>query len=212
MSLVVKICGVTSVEDALAAVDAGADWVGLNLWPNSKRHLTLERALPIARALQGKAVRVGVFVNATRAQVQEALDTLALDRLQFHGDEDPAFIASFGGRAIAVVRVGGDGTDAIAAAARAGTDPVLLDTQNSGYGGSGTAFDWAIATHIVSAGTRAMIAGGLRPDNVAEAVIQVGPVGVDVAGGVEHLDGRKDPIRMQDFVRRAKQAAATRGR
>jgi phosphoribosylanthranilate isomerase len=203
LSLVVKICGLTRPEDAEAAVAAGADWIGLNFWPRSRRHVTLERALEIAAAVPGDVVRVGVFVNAAAPAVEEIARRVGLDLVQLHGDEDPEYCQAFAGRYLRALRLS-DASDLPAIERFAGSDTVLLDTPSPGYGGSGATFDWSLARAAKAYGKRILLAGGLTPENVAQAVREVRPFGVDVAGGVEATPGIKDHDKLRRFVDAAK--------
>jgi phosphoribosylanthranilate isomerase len=201
----VKVCGITRPQDAEAAVDAGADYIGLNFWSRSRRHVTVERAIEIAAVIPGDVKKVGVFVNAPATQVVEIAARVGLDLVQLHGDEEPAYAAALGRPYVRALRV------ATAADLRAIADYpaaafILLDTPSPGYGGSGKTFDWSLAAGARASGARFFLAGGLDPDNVAGAVRQVRPHGVDVAGGVESAPGVKDPDRMRRFVDAAKGA------
>ncbi|HKA88846.1 MAG TPA: phosphoribosylanthranilate isomerase [Haliangiales bacterium] len=199
--MMVKICGITRIEDARVAVAAGADWIGVNLWPRSRRYVPLERAREIAAAAAG-VVRVAVFVNAPRADIEAAL--AFVDLVQLHGDETPADCAPFAGRLVRALRA----PDAAAMDAFP-TDLILLDTPSPGYGGSGRTFDWSLAAAAVARGKRVILAGGLDPDNVAAAVRAVRPFGVDVASGVEAAPGIKDADKVRRFVAAAKAAKET---
>lgn len=202
--MIVKICGITRVEDAEAAVAAGADWIGLNFWPRSRRYLQIEQAIQIAAAVPGDVKKVGVFVNAPAPAVEEAATRVGLDLIQFHGDEEPAFCdgGPFAGRYLRAIRVrdAGDLRDLD----RYATDLFLLDAPSAGYGGSGQTFDWSLARSAKRPGKKILLAGGLTPDNVAEAVREVRPYGVDVAGGVERAPGIKDHAKIGAFIDAAK--------
>ncbi len=203
MPVKVKICGVCTVEDARAAVAAGADFLGLNFHPRSPRCVTIEAARAIADAVPGTAL-VGVFVDAPRARVEEVAGAVGLSALQFHGDEDAAYCRGWGRRTIKALRAR-PGDDLSALAARYPTDYLLLDTFVAGQpGGTGVALDPATATGLPA--TRLFVAGGLRPDTVAEVVRAVRPFAVDVASGVEASPGRKDHAKVEEFIRRAKAA------
>lgn len=204
VGLIVKICGVTTAEDAEAAVAAGADWLGLNFWPRSRRHVDAERAVEIVAALPRGVVKVGVFVNAPAPEVEAIAARVGLDLLQFHGDEDAAYLAGFAGRHVRALRVR-DAADLRALDGLA-TDTVLLDAASDGYGGSGHTFDWALARQAGAPGRRLILAGGLTPENVAQAVREVRPFGVDVASGVERAPGVKDHDKVRRFVTAAKEA------
>jgi phosphoribosylanthranilate isomerase len=199
----VKICGVCSVDDARAAVAAGADFIGLNFHPASPRAVTVERACAIADALPGTAL-VGVFVDAARDRVEEVASRVGLAAVQFHGDEDVDYCRGWPWRVIKALRAR-SGTDLAAEARRYDVDYVLVDTFVAGRpGGTGVALDPAVATGLPA--ERLFVAGGLRPDTVADVVRALRPYAVDVASGVEERPGRKDHGKVEDFVRRAKNA------
>ncbi|MEA2626780.1 MAG: phosphoribosylanthranilate isomerase [Candidatus Binatota bacterium] len=204
MSVRVKICGVTRREDALAAVDAGADAIGVNLWPGSKRCVAVEEAAAIVEGLPEGVLSVGVFVNAPRAAIAEAVRVAGLGAVQLHGDESPEDCTGWSVRVIKALAAR-DGRALADVAASYAADFVLVDAYVPGeYGGTGTTFPWDRVAGL--APERLFLAGGLTPENVAEAVRQVGPYAVDVAGGVESRPGIKDPEKMREFVRHAKAA------
>jgi phosphoribosylanthranilate isomerase len=199
----VKICGVRTVADARAAVDSGADFLGLNFHPASPRCLDEDAAASIAAAVSGVRL-VGVFVDAPRAQMERLASRLALWGVQLHGDEEPAACRGFGTRTIKAIRAR-PGEDLAARAAPYDTDYLLLDTFVAGQpGGTGVALDLARGRGIAS--ERLFVAGGLRPETVAEAVRTLRPFAVDVASGVESAPGIKDHGKIEDFIRRAKAA------
>ena len=203
MSVVVKICGVRTVADARAAVDAGADLLGLNFAPASPRRLDVEAAVALAKAVPDVPL-VGVFVDAGRAQVIQIAAAVGLAGLQFHGDETPADCRGFTQWTVKAIRAR-PGEDLAARAAEYDTDFILLDTFVPGAaGGTGVPLDPDAARGIPRA--RLFLAGGLRPDTVAAAVRAVRPHGVDVASGVERSPGVKDHDKIQAFVRAAKAA------
>jgi len=192
--MIVKICGVTRVIDALLAVSAGADWIGINMWPGSKRYVPLALARDIAAAVP-TLVRVVVLVHPSPSDVDAALGFA--DLVQFHGEETPAECAPFANQFIKAVRPGADLTGYA-------TDLFLFDTPSEGYGGSGRTFDWKLA---VAPGRRVLLAGGLTADNVGEAVRVARPFGVDCATGVESAPGIKDADKVRRFVDAARAAA-----
>jgi len=197
----VKICGVTSLDDALACVDAGADAIGFNFWPQSKRHIPVDQAAVIAKRLPPNIRTVGVFVNPTEPDVERAFGSGAIDLAQLHGDETPDFCQRFAGRYIKALRL--RDASSLERMAEYRCDLVLVDADRAGYGGSGERADVALATQAAMA-RRVILAGGLTPDDVAEAIAQVKPYGVDVAGGVEREPGVKDWIKVAAFVKEAK--------
>lgn len=199
----VKICGVCTPEDARAAVAAGADFVGLNFHPASPRHVTPEAACEIAQAVAGAAL-VGVFVDAPRARVEEIAARVGLSALQFHGEEDADYCRGWGWRTIKAIRAR-PGVDLAVLAARCPTDYLLLDSFVGGRaGGTGVALDPACAGGLPAA--RLFVAGGLRPETVAQVVRTLRPFAVDVASGVEARPGSKDHAKVEEFIRRAKAA------
>jgi phosphoribosylanthranilate isomerase len=203
MPVKVKICGVCTPGDAEAAAGAGADFLGLNFHPASPRRVTLDAAREIAHAVRGTAL-VGVFVDAARALVEDVAAGVGLAALQFHGDEDPEYCRGWAWRTIKGIRAR-PGVDAAALAGRYAVDYVLLDSFVPGRaGGTGLALDPAAAAGL--APERLFVAGGLRPETVADVVRRLRPFAVDVASGVEHRPGRKDHGKLEEFIRRAKDA------
>ena len=207
MSVTVKICGITSEADALAAAEAGADAIGLMFYEGSPRHVTLEQAKAISAALPQHVMRVGVFVNAEEAFVHQALTECMLNILQFHGDETPEECSRYPVMTLKAFRVQGEETLAeLEAYPSAG---YLLDAYvKDALGGTGATFNWDLAVRAQEFGKPIFLAGGLTPENVAEAVRKVQPFGVDVSSGVESEPGRKDAEQMRTFVAAAKGALA----
>jgi phosphoribosylanthranilate isomerase len=216
----IKICGITTAEDALAVARAGADAIGVNFYPGSPRRVTLRQARAILEVVPPGVVKVGVFVDVEAAAVCRACDELGLDLLQLHGDEPPARLAELGGRPVMkAFRLGPAGLKPVAEYLRQcrslGCLPelILLDAQVPGaYGGTGQVADWAAARHYPSEiGKPPMVlAGGLRADNVAAAIRATGAAAVDTASGVEASPGRKDLAAVAAFVRAAREALAGR--
>ena len=203
MPVKVKICGVCTAEDARAAVTAGADFLGLNFHPGSPRYLDPERAREVAEAVPG-AMLVGVFVDAPRARVEEIAARVGLAAVQFHGEEDGDYCRDWPWRTIKALRAR-PGDDLVDLAARYATDYLLLDSFVPGRpGGTGVTLDPARAAGLPS--DRLFVAGGLRPDTVADVVRALRPYAVDVASGVEERPGRKDHGKIEEFIRRAKAA------
>jgi len=205
----VKICGITTRRDALAAVDAGADMLGFNFYPRSKRYIPPEKCVRIVSTLAQYTARVqlvGVFVNATPAEIAAIADDCHLDLVQLSGDEPPEFLAAIGDGAFRGIRPTSP-EEAHADATRfARTVPpaFLVDAYHPGeYGGTGHTGDWELARKL-AAQYPILLAGGLNPDNVAAAIDQVRPWGVDVASGVESSPGRKDAAKMKAFVQAAR--------
>ena len=206
MSTRVKICGITNLGDALAAVEAGADALGFVFYAPSKRYVTPEQAGEIIRKLPPFVTTVGLFVNADVDFVESVLATAQLDLLQFHGDESNADCVRFGRPFIKALRVKPDLDLMQAFSAYPDARGILLDAYRPGVpGGTGEVFDWdLIPDEIAGAIT---LAGGLNATNVARAVAAVGPYAVDVSGGVEAAPGQKDGAKVSAFVEAAKTAA-----
>ncbi len=202
-AVLVKICGITRLEDGLAAARLGADWLGFNFWPRSRRYLPPADAAPIVAALPPGVVPVGVFVDPSRDELLAAIRDSGVRAVQLHGDEPPELCASLPVPVVKGLRVR-DARD-LAALAAYEVQGFLLDSATPGYGGSGTPFDWSLAV-AAAATVPIWLAGGLTPENVGEAVRRVRPFGVDVASGVESAPGVKDLARVEAFIRNAKAA------
>jgi phosphoribosylanthranilate isomerase len=196
----VKICGITQIEDGLTAARQGADAIGLVFYPPSPRHVSLATAISIATALPPFVSTVGLFVNQQADEVKAVLSGLRLDMLQFHGDETPAFCASFGVPWLKAVRVK-PGVDLVQCAqdfreARG----LLLDAFVAGTaGGTGQTFDWGLIPADLP--MPVILSGGLDPTNVQAAIEQVKPWAVDVSSGVEANKGIKDAAKIAAFMR-----------
>jgi len=206
MSVKVKICGITTVADGLAAAEAGADLVGLMLYEKSPRYITVEAARDIARQLPPFVLKVGVFVNPSENQVLRSIGECGLNLLQFHGDEPPEFCVQFGVMSVKAFRV----RDANSLEALPGytTDAWLLDAYSPDQpGGTGVTFNWDLAIDAKRFGKPIFLAGGLTPENVGEGVRKVRPFGVDVSSGVEASPGRKDPVKVRAFVQAVRDAS-----
>jgi phosphoribosylanthranilate isomerase len=198
----IKFCGITSVADAAAAADLGADAIGLILVPQSPRALPIARAAQIAQALPPFVTRVALFRDATAADVRAALTDIAIDVLQFHGDESPVYCAQFERSWIKAVPMGAL-TDAAALEAFLqdfrGASGFVFDSHGGGQsGGSGHTFDWGRIP--VRCPRPVILAGGLMPGNVAAAVRSVRPWAVDVSSGIESAPGIKDHAKMRIFI------------
>jgi phosphoribosylanthranilate isomerase len=191
----VKICGITNYEDAIAAVDMGADLIGFNFYEKSPRYVTPQRAAQIINKLPAFVDCAGVFVNAPFDYIRDIMDICQLGWVQFHGDESPQFCELFltvSVKTIKAMRVR-DKSD-IEKANDYFTDAILLDAfQEGNYGGTGLRFDWNIIGHISK---RVFLAGGINPDNVT-AAISPGVYGIDVCSGIEAEPGKKDHQKMQ---------------
>ncbi len=203
MPVKVKICGICSVDDARASVAAGADFLGLNFHPDSPRHVDVTHATALARAAEGAAL-VGVFVDAPRAWVEDIAERVGLALLQFHGDEAPEYCRGWRWPIIKAIRPR-SGEDAVALAVRFEVAYILVDSDVPGQpGGTGRAIDPMRVRGLDPA--RVFVAGGLRPETVAEVVRTVRPFAVDVASGVEERPGKKDHGKVEAFIRYAKSA------
>jgi indole-3-glycerol phosphate synthase/phosphoribosylanthranilate isomerase len=207
----VKICGITTRQDALAAVDAGADMLGFNFYPQSKRYVPPEQCVRIVSFLAQYTARVqlvGVFVNTPRAEIEAIADDCHLDLVQLSGDEPPELLQALGPRAFKSIRPTSPEearTDA-ARFARSASPALLVDAYHpSEYGGTGHTGDWELAQKLATQ-YPILLAGGLTPNNVAAAVAQVHPWGVDVASGVESRPGKKDAAKMTAFVQAARKS------
>jgi len=191
----VKICGLTNYDDAIAAMDMGADLLGFNFYPDSPRYVTPAQAMDIINKLPGFIDIAGVFVNASIERIHEINAACQLDWVQLHGDEDPDFcrsLLSHNVKTMKAIRVK-DQTD-IERADSFFTDAVLLDAFDPDkYGGTGLTFDWNVIGHISK---RVFLAGGINPDNAAEAV-RLGVYGIDVCSGIEAEPGKKDHGKMK---------------
>jgi phosphoribosylanthranilate isomerase len=203
MSVRVKICGITSLDDARAALNAGADALGLMFYEPSPRNLSLKEAARIAAALPPFIARVGVFVDAPEQFVRDAISACGLDAVQFHGKESPDYCARFQTKVIKAFRMRDAST--LAVLPKYVTHAWLLDSFVSGQqGGTGAVFNWDLAVQAQTLGKPIVLAGGLTPENVTEAIAKVRPCAVDVSSGVESAPGKKDARRIRAFVAAAK--------
>ncbi len=195
----VKICGLTNYDDAIAAVEMGADLLGFNFYPKSPRFITLEKAAQIINKLPGFVNVAGVFVNAPFDEILEVIRQCQLNWVQLHGDESPQFCRDFlslNVRTMKAIRVK-DEKD-IEKVNDFFTDAILLDAFDpEKYGGTGLTFDWNVIGHI---GKRIFLAGGINPENAAEAV-KLGVYGIDVCSGVEAEPGKKDHKKMKELFK-----------
>ena len=200
----IKICGITNIDDALMAIDAGADALGFNFVPNTPRYLKdTKAAAKIIEQLPPFITTIGLFVNADAEVIQGTADECNLDMLQLHGEESPQFCQSLNHRIIKAVRIKNESSVSHLSDYR--VSGYLLDTYVKGVlGGTGVAFDWQLAVKAKQYG-QIILAGGLDPDNVASAVEQVRPYGVDVSSGVEASPGRKDPVKVGAFIQNVKE-------
>ena len=210
----VKICGLTNLEDALAAAEAGADMLGFNFYPGSSRYIEPARCAAITETLRAEnvtALKVGVFANVPAATIARILQVCSLHLAQLHGDEPPALLEELEGRAFKAIRPQTP-DEAVAAVRRyalmrRGDGPALLvDAYKAGqYGGTGSVGDWSLAKTLAEE-VPILLAGGLTPDNVGAALVQVRPWGTDVASGVESRPGHKDPQKLEAYMRAVRNA------
>ncbi len=200
----VKICGITNPEDAHGAIDAGADALGFNLWPGSKRHILLDENAAWMTTLSPFVTRVAVLVNASFEEARRVAAHPAIDLVQFHGDESRDYLLEFaqlGHPFIVAIRLAN-----AAQAAQAHDLPtrhLLIDAEVPGsYGGTGKMIDFPLARAFMTQNPQAavILAGGLNPENVGLAIAEVRPFAVDVASGVEASSRRKDPEKMRSFI------------
>lgn len=200
----VKICGITRVEDALAAARQGAHAIGLVFYERSPRHLSIAQAAQLAAVLPPFVTTVGLFVDAEPPFVREALAAVPLDLLQFHGDESPEYCAQFGRPYLKAIRVKA-GVDLLQCAARFSTaKALLLDAYVAGVpGGTGATFDWELIPGNLP--LPVILSGGLNAENVAAAIERVRPYAVDVSSGVEAAKGIKDAAKVAAFINEVKQ-------
>ncbi|KFI23199.1 phosphoribosylanthranilate isomerase [Nitrosococcus oceani] len=196
----VKFCGITRREDAIQAIRLGADAIGLVFYPESPRAVSPQQAYQIVRELPPFVTVVGLFVNAASCYLQQILDKVPIDILQFHGEESPEECGYYGRSYIKAIRMA-EGVD-LPSLARSyeSASALLLDAYQAGVpGGTGRAFDWRRIPKNFSKAV--ILAGGLTPENIAQAVRQVRPYAVDVSGGVERIKGVKDVAKMAAFMR-----------
>lgn len=200
----IKICGIKTLKDALAAIDAGADLIGFNFYPKSPRHIDVGNCRDIMSVMRrfGHITCVGVFVNASVESIHATMDTCGLGLAQLHGDETQEMLQVLDGSAFKAFR--GVPTD-VNGFTRNKAPALLVDASVKGvYGGSGVTADWFAAAELAKR-YPLLLAGGLTPENVADAVREVKPWGVDVASGVESAPGEKDANKMSAFVKAVRQ-------
>jgi phosphoribosylanthranilate isomerase len=200
----VKICGITNEDDALLAVAMGADALGFIFAP-SPRQVAAQQVYDITRRLPPEVLTVGVFRDELPARVVDVVHRAGLKAAQLHGNETPAQTIDVARDVRWVIKAFPAGSDQLAQAGRYGTELVLVDSPTPG---SGKVFNWDLAAEAPE-GLRLILAGGLTPENVAEAVHAVEPWGVDVSTGVEATPGRKDPMKVKRFIDQARAAAPT---
>lgn len=198
-AMFVKICGITNEEDALLAVAMGADALGFNFAPGSRRLISVEAARDIVRRLPPGTITVGVFRDERPERVVEVVGRVGLTGAQLHGREPLSEVRWVRQRTQFVIQAFAAGDPTLAAAANGPADVIMVDSPDPG---SGRVFDWKLAEGAPG-GIRLLIAGGLTAENVGEAIRRIRPWGVDVATGVEASPGRKDPTKLRRFIRAA---------
>ena len=208
MNTRVKICGLTRPEDVRAAVESGADAIGLVFYEQSPRSVTLRQAEALVQQIPAFVSVVGLFVNAPEARINEVLERVPLDLLQFHGDESPHFCASFGRRWIKAVRVREAGQIERAFKEYHKASGLLVDAWDPArYGGTGQSFNWNLIPQ--DRPLPLILAGGLSSANVSGAIEQVKPWAVDVSGGVEIGKGIKDAVKISEFIKEVRRVCKT---
>jgi phosphoribosylanthranilate isomerase len=201
----IKICGITNFDDALAATEGGADALGFNFYRKSPRYVDPEKAAEIIAQLPPFIVPVGIFVNEREDRIRDVMFTTGIKVLQFHGDERPEFCGRFAARAIKAFQV--KDKESLKHMVHYHVSALLLDSYREGVrGGTGNTFDWHLAVVAKTFG-KVILAGGLTPENVAEAVKLVQPYGVDVTGGVEKEKGIKDHAKLRKFITEVRRAS-----
>jgi phosphoribosylanthranilate isomerase len=193
----VKICGITRLDDALLAASLGADALGFNLWPGSKRYVDPDAARAIVDRLPPFVTPVGVFVNQPPGTVLALAAQAGVQVVQLHGDESWDEVNGYPIPAVKALRLAGP--ESLADLHRYRVRAFLLDAPSAGFGGSGTRCDWGLARQVAEQ-VPVLLAGGLTPENVAEAARAVRPWAVDVASGVERAPGVKDPEKLRRFI------------
>ncbi len=204
----IKICGITNIVDALRCAELGADLIGFNFFSGSKRHIDAESVKRIVGGLSGPVLKAGVFVDQPAEEVAEVQAFTGLDVIQLHGNESPEYVSALRNetpaKIIKAFRVHSDFDPKYVEEYY--VDGILLDSFASAeFGGTGTTFDWRIAADLAARNGDVYLAGGLNPENVSEAIRTVRPYAVDVASGVESAAGKKDPAKLEEFIRRAKE-------
>ncbi|MFT5469634.1 MAG: phosphoribosylanthranilate isomerase [Verrucomicrobiales bacterium] len=200
----VKVCGFTDAQNARDVVEAGVDAIGINFWPKSKRFIEPDEAALWLGELAGRVCRIGLFVNATYDEIEAVVDHSVLDAIQLHGDETPEFcadVAAFGLPLIKAIGVRGDAP--VADLTEFPTDKILLDAFAPGeFGGTGRSFRWDVAQQQLAANPDVffILAGGLTPENAAEAIKATGAAAIDLASGVESAPGVKDLAKVRALL------------
>lgn len=205
----IKICGITSLGDALLAAAAGADFLGFNFYPTSPRYIAPELVRRILQELSSafQVIPVGVFVNESAETIRRVAAESGVRMIQLHGEEPPEFCRQFERPVIKALRLAGP--EDVEKAAGYAVHALLVDSKTPVYGGSGVSPDWRLAERIAGRHERVILAGGLTPENVAEAIAAVKPWGVDVASGVEREPGVKDAELVRRFIAAATATSTT---
>jgi phosphoribosylanthranilate isomerase len=200
----IKICGITNLEDARLAAELGAHALGFIFYPKSPRYIRPDAAREIIRSLPPLVMTVGVFVDEEAGVVKDIAATAGLDWVQLHGQESPEYCRTLGRRVIKGFRIKDAHSLSLLPAYRGSVQAFLLDTYKAGTaGGTGETFDWTLARQAKKSGP-IILAGGLTPANVAQAIEAVQPAAVDVASGVEAGPGKKDPEKLRAFFEAVK--------
>lgn len=204
----VKICGLTNLQDALDAIELGADALGFNMYKGSRRYVDLSKEADWIRSLPPHIAKVAVMVNPSIAEAEAVFKLPFIDMVQFHGDEDEKFCAYFAGAGLPFIKAVAVKDEAsVRNLGRFGTSHILIDAYSpDAYGGTGRLIDAGLLKHISAGsngGLQLILSGGLKPGNVREAIERVRPFAVDVASGVESAPGRKDKALMADFIKAA---------
>lgn len=201
-----KICGITNLDDALQAIEAGADALGFVFYAPSPRYISIERAVQICEKLPPFVSRVGLFVDASREQIEQACDSLALDLLQFHGDESETDCLGFSRSYIKAIRVQTGSDFQQAETAFPSAKAILVDAYKPGVpGGTGERFDWSLLP--ANRSKPLILAGGLNEKNIYQAIQSVRPYAVDVSGGVEQTKGKKNHQLVSQFLNEVSRAS-----
>lgn len=208
MSIKIKICGITNIDDALDALELGADYLGFNFYPDSPRYLPFNKASALFQEIPENIGKVGIFVNANVQKVIDIATELNLDFLQFHGDELPEYCNSFARPFIKSIHP--QNTEDFKNLAQFEADYILIDAHvENSYGGTGVVSNWDLAREAKSY-KPIFLSGGLNCDNIEIAIASVQPFAVDVASGVEQSPGKKDYRKMEEFIKKARRAGNMR--
>jgi len=203
-NMLIKICGITNLEDALLAVEAGAGALGFNFWPHSRRYIDPRDARAIIDQLPATVLPVGVFVNEEAPDiVRQIADTARVSALQLHGDESPQFCEALSDRYVIKALAVGEDFHAERVLDYQVTAIMLDALDNKNRGGTGRTIDWAIARRTRELAPRLFLAGGLAPENVGAAIAAVAPYAVDACSALESAPGKKDPQRVRSFIQAA---------